>query len=63
VSAVKALNSLWMQYVILWENRLPVSKPRKIVFAEELPHVNDEIDREAVKVKWAGKMKNHSGVT
>ena len=40
-----------------------LKKPRKIVFAEELSHVNDEIDREAVKVKWAGKMKNHSGVT
>ena len=28
-------------------------KPRQVVFAEELPHVNNEIDREAVKAKWA----------
>jgi long-chain acyl-CoA synthetase len=28
-------------------------KPRQVVFVEELPHVNNEIDREAVKAKWA----------
>lgn len=28
-------------------------KLQQVVFAEELPHVNNEIDREAVKVKWA----------
>jgi long-chain acyl-CoA synthetase len=28
-------------------------KPQQVVFAEELPHVNNEIDREAVKAKWA----------
>ncbi|MED6340113.1 MAG: AMP-binding protein, partial [SAR324 cluster bacterium] len=27
-------------------------KPREIIFVEELPHVNNEIDREAVKAKW-----------
>jgi hypothetical protein len=27
-------------------------KPRQVVFTEELPHVNNEIDREAVKAKW-----------
>ena len=27
-------------------------KPREINFVEELPHVNNEIDREAVKAKW-----------
>ena len=29
-------------------------KPQQVVFTEKLPHVNNEIDREAVKVKWAG---------
>ena len=28
-------------------------KPQHVVFAEELPHVNSEIDREAVKAKWS----------
>jgi acyl-coenzyme A synthetase/AMP-(fatty) acid ligase len=27
-------------------------KPREIIFVEELPHVNNEIDRETVKAKW-----------
>ncbi len=27
-------------------------KPRQVIFVEKLPHVNDEVDREAVKAKW-----------
>ena len=27
-------------------------KPRQVIFVKELPHENDEIDREAVKAKW-----------
>ena len=28
-------------------------KPQQVVFLDELPHFNNEIDREAVKAKWS----------
>jgi acyl-coenzyme A synthetase/AMP-(fatty) acid ligase len=29
-------------------------KPRKVILAEELPYVNNQIDRDRAKAKWGG---------
>ena len=29
-------------------------KPREVIIAEELPYVNNQIDRDEVKAKWGG---------
>ena len=38
--------------VFVGEKIAGFKKPREIIFVEELPHVNNEIDRETVKAKW-----------
>ena len=29
-------------------------KPREVIFVQELPYENNQIDRDKVKVKWGG---------